>query len=315
MKFLVGRVASVILTLSVSSVVVFGAMFLAPGDPAVFMLGDRPVTAEALATIRESLGLDRPLPEQYFDWLRHALTGDFGKSILSSENVGDMIASRIPATALLVVMALVIILVFGIVSGAVAATTRSRAVKSALGVLSTAGSATPAFVASILMIAIFGVQLQWFPTFGTGEGFLDEIYHMVLPATALAISYTAVISRVTRSAVDLESGREYVEVARSRGLTRSWTFQHHILRNAWPPILTMAGIVFMVLCVVAVYAERAFQLNGIGFLLIESVVRKDFPVVQAIVMLYVAIFMAVNLLVDVAHVALDPRLRAGKGAR
>jgi len=175
--------------------------------------------------------------------------------------------------------------------------------------------AVPSFVGSIVLIAVFAVQLGWFPSFGSGEGFFDEVYHLVLPSIALAIVFIVLVGKVTRSAMVEQLNREHVEVATSRGLTRPTVVRRHVLRNALGPIITVSGILIAGLIVASSIVESAFGLSGIGSLLVQSVDRLDFPVVQGIVLFVVTAFVVVNAIVDVLEPWIDPRSAAGEGAR
>lgn len=173
----------------------------------------------------------------------------------------------------------------------------------------TAGLATPGFVAAILLVSLFAVRLGWFPAFGSGSGGLDRLYHLTLPAVALALSGLALVARVTRTAVVGESRREHVETARGRGLAESLVVRRHILRNAFIPISTVSGLTVGGLIAGSVIIETAFGLNGVGSFLVQSVNAKDFAVVQAITMLLVGAFVLINTAVDILYVIIDPRVR------
>jgi peptide/nickel transport system permease protein len=176
-------------------------------------------------------------------------------------------------------------------------------------------AAIPSFVGSIVLISVFVVQLGWFPSFGSGVGFFDTIYHLILPSIALAIVFIVLIGKVTRTSMVDQLGREHVEVATSRGLTRATVIRRHVLRNAIGPILTVSGVLVAGLLVASTIVESAFGLAGIGSLLVQSVDRLDFPVVQAIVLLVVTAFVVVNAIVDILEPVVDPRSAAGAGAR
>ena len=176
--------------------------------------------------------------------------------------------------------------------------------------------AIPSFVGSIVLIAVFAVQLGWFPSFGSGDGgFLDTAYHLVLPSIALAVVFVVLVGKVTRSSMVDQLGREHVEVATSRGLGRATVVRRHVFRNAIGPILTVSGVLVAGLLVASSIVEAAFGLAGIGSLLVQSVDRLDFPVVQAIVLLVVLAFVVVNAIIDILEPWIDPRSAAGAGAR
>jgi len=213
------------------------------------------------------------------------------------------------------VMAGAIIAVVGLVGGAIAALNKGRAADRGILIGLTVLGAIPSFVGSIVLIAIFSVQLGWFPSFGSGSGFWDTAFHLVLPSIALAIVFIVLVGKVTRSAMVEQLNREHVEVAISRGVTRIAVVRRHVLRNALGPILTVSGPLVAGLIVASSIVEQAFGLSGIGSLLVGSVDRLDFPVVQAIVLLVVTAFVLVNAVIDILEPWIDPRSAAGAGAR
>ena len=197
----------------------------------------------------------------------------------------------------------------------VAALNRGKAADRIILTALTGLAAIPSFVGAIVLIALFAVQLGWFPSFGSGTGFLDTLHHLVLPALALALVFVALVARVTRSSMLEQLGREHVEVAVSRGVGPGAVVRRHVLRNALGPILTVSGVLVAGLLVASAIVEQAFGLSGIGSLLVQSVDRLDFAVVQAIVLLIVVIFVTVNTGVDLLASAIDPRSKAGAAAR
>ncbi len=310
-----GKLGGLLLTLFLASLLVFFSRFLVPGDPVSFLLRGRTPSPEAVAEVKELYGLDLPPWQQYLHWLAGVLQGDFGRSLQYRQDVATVIGERLPVTLILVVMAGAAIAVAGLAFGAVAALNRGRAGDRLVLVALTVLGAIPSFVASIVLIAVFSVQLGWFPSFGSGEGFFDTVYHLVLPATALAIVFTVLVAKVTRSAMVEQLDREHVEVATSRGLRRATVVRRHVFRNALWPILTVSGILVAGLLVASAIVESAFGIAGIGSLLVQSVDRLDFPVVQAIVLLIVTAFVLVNAVIDILEPWIDPRTAAGAGAR
>lgn len=310
-----GKLGGLLLTLFLASLLVFFSRFLVPGDPVSFLLRGRKPSPDAIAEVKELYGLDLPPWQQYVNWLGGILHGDFGRSLQYRQDVTTVIGERLPVTLMLVVMAGVMIAVAGLAFGTIAALNRGRAGDRLVLIALTVLGAIPSFVGSIALIAIFAVQLGWFPSFGSGEGFADTVYHLVLPATALAIVFTVLVAKVTRSAMVEQLDREHVEVATSRGLTRGAVVRRHVFRNALWPILTVSGILVAGLLVASSIVESAFGLAGIGSLLVQSVDRLDFPVVQAIVLLVVTAFVVVNAIIDVLEPWIDPRTAAGAGAR
>jgi peptide/nickel transport system permease protein len=209
----------------------------------------------------------------------------------------------------------VLITVLGLAAGITGALTAGRAADRALLVLVTVLAAVPSFVAAILLISVFSVRLGWFPSFGAGEGLVDDVYHLALPAVALSLTFIALVGRVTREAMLEELGREHVEVALSRGLPRRTVVRRHVLRNALGPISTITGLLIAGLLVSSAIVESAFGLSGLGSLLVQSVDKGDFPVVQAIVLIVVSTFVVANLVVDLLQPLIDPRTLAGTAAR
>ena len=310
-----GKLGGLLLTLFLASLLVFFSRFLVPGDPVSFLLRGRKPSPEAVAQVTAQYGLDRSPIEQYLRWIGGAVRGDFGRSLQFRQDVSVVLGERLPVTLTLVVMAGAIIAVVGLVLGAVAALNRGRLLDRVVLIGLTVLGAIPSFVGSIMLIAMFSVQLGWFPSFGSGEGFLDTVHHLVLPSIALAIVFIVLVGKVTRSAMVEQLSREHVEVSTSRGVKRSIVVRRHVLRNALGPILTVSGVLVAGLIVASSIVEAAFGLSGVGSLLVQSVDRLDFPVVQAIVLLVVAAFVVINAIVDILEPWIDPRSAAGAGAR
>ena len=311
-----GKLGALLLTLFLASLLVFFSRFLVPGDPVSFLLRGRKPSPEAIAEVTAQYGLDLPPWQQYLDWLAGILQGDFGRSLQFRQDVSVVIGERLPVTIGLVLMAGTMIAIVGLIAGAVAALNRGRVLDRAVLVGLTVLGAIPSFVGSIVLIAVFAVQLGWFPSFGSGDGgFLDTVYHLVLPSIALAVVFVVLVGKVTRSSMVDQLDREHVEVATSRGLKRATVVRRHVFRNAIGPILTVSGLLVAGLLVASSIVEAAFGLAGVGSLLVQSVDRLDFPVVQAIVLLVVAAFVVVNAIVDLLEPWIDPRSAAGAGAR
>ncbi|WP_327277910.1 ABC transporter permease [Streptomyces sp. NBC_01224] len=307
-RYLMSRLLGLTTVLLVTSFIVFGTVHLAPGDPVTFLLHGRPATPDAVEALRAQYHLDDPLPVQYTKWLGGVLHGDFGRSTQFHQDVGSLISSRLPGTALLVGYAALLVGVLGVTGGIMAAL-RPGAVDRAVLLGTGVATATPSFVSAIALVSLFSVQLGWFPgPGGTPEGLGDRLYHLTLPAFALAITFAGLLARVTRSAMLDELGREHVEVARARGVARGAVVRRHVLRNAMGPIVTVGGTMLAGLLISTSIVETAFNVSGIGSLLVQSVTAKDFAVVQAITLLSVAAFVVVNLIVDLLVPIVDPRL-------
>lgn len=308
---LLGRVLPPLATALVASLAVFTAIGLSPGDPVVQVLGTR-ATPEQYAAMREQLGLDRPLPVRYADWLWDALHGDLGTSLTYKASVGSLIEPRLGTTLLLAAYAAVLVLAgglaLGILGGALPRVAPLVAALSGLGV------AVPAFVAAQLLIAVLAVGLGWFPVLGDGEGFGDRMHHLTLPALALAVGWCAYVAQVTRAAVGEERRSGHVETATGRGLPGAWVFRRHVLRNAAIPVSTVSAIAVAGLFAGTVVVETAFGLGGLGSLLVQGVSSRDTDVVLAVCLILLAVFVVATTLVDLLQTVLDPRLRAARGA-
>ncbi|MER7731387.1 ABC transporter permease [Streptomyces erythrochromogenes] len=309
-RFAVRRVAEMAATLLTASFVVFGAMYLAPGSPASFLLAGRSASPEALAAINAQYHLDDPFLVRYFRWLGGVLQGDFGRSITYRTDVSRLLADRLPVTLLLITMALVLVVAVGLLLGRIAAV-RGGATDSAVLVTTTFAVGTPSFVAAVLLQGLFAVQLGWFPSSGAGDGLGDMLWHLTLPAIALALYLTGMLARVTRSAMLEALDSEHVTVARSRGVPERQVIRRHVFRNSLGTVLTTGGLIVSTLLVCTILVETAFGIGGIGQLLELSTTTKDFPTVQAVSLIIVALFMVVNLAVDLLLPLVDPRVTLG----
>lgn len=310
-RFVLGRVTALVATLLVASFVVFGALYLAPGTPLSFLTRGRSVSPEQVAALKAQYHLDQSFLAQYGHWLSGVVHGDFGTSIIYKRSVIDVVGARAPNTIYLVVCAAALILVVGLAVGVVAGL-RAGWADTALMLVATAAMAVPAFVAAIVLVAVLAVSLGWFPVFGPGTGVADRLYHLALPSVALALASVAYVARLTRASVRAELYSEHVQTAVSRGLPYRVVVLRHVLRNASIPIVTVAGLTVGSLIAGAVVIEQAFHLNGLGSYLVEAVQQKDFPVVQAISLLFVAAFIVINTLVDVLYSMLDPRVGSAR---
>ncbi|HEX6931946.1 MAG TPA: ABC transporter permease [Streptosporangiaceae bacterium] len=312
-SFAASRLAGLAVTLLITSFIVYGALYIAPGNPIATLTGGRPLPQRTIAAIQAEYGLDQPFLLRYVHWLGNVLKGNFGQSIVFRENVSTLIAARASTTTFLVAYAALLIILFGVVLGAISALRKGPA-DTAILASTTIGIATPSFVAAILMISVFTLGLHWFPAIGAGSGFADRLWHLTMPAAALALAGTAYVARLTRAAANEELQREHVDTARSRGIPEALVVKRHVLRNAMIPVTTVAGLTVAGLIAGSVVVENAFAVNGLGSYLVTSVEQKDFGVVQAITLLLVAAFVLVNTAVDMLYALIDPRVRvAGAG--
>lgn len=309
------KLAGTAVTLLVTSFLVFSSLYLAPGDPVSFLVRGRSPSPSELAAIRRQFGFDQPFLVRYWHWLEAVLHGDFGRSYLFHESVGAVIQSRLPASLLLVAVSTLLIAVVGIGAGALGALRRGTRTDKTVLLLVTVGAAMPSFAAAIVLRSVFGVRLGWFPTIGNGTGLLDQLRHVALPAVALSVTFMALVTRVTRTAMLDQLGREHVEVALSRGIPRHTVLRRHAFRNALGPIVTVSGLLVSGMLVSTTIVETAFGMSGIGSLLVKCVNELDLQVVQALVLLVVTVFVIVNTLVDLVYPLIDPRIAARGGAR
>ncbi|HTU31293.1 MAG TPA: ABC transporter permease [Solirubrobacteraceae bacterium] len=313
-KFILRRVGLLILALIVSSFVIFISLNLAPGDPLSALSGGRSLSKATIAALNREYHLNDPVLVRYWDYVKGVvLHFNLGTSIQFREPVSTLISQRIGSTAELVAYAAVLIIVFGVGAGIVGGLRRGVLDNSIIAV-STILAAVPSFVAAIVLIAIFAVDLHWLPALGNGSGFGGTIQHLTLPAIALAASAFAVVTRVTRVTVRSELSLEHVQTAVSRGIPWPLVVRRHVLRNASIPITTVVGITVTSLFALCAVVEQAFNLNGIGAALIQAALEKDFGVVQGISLVLVGAFVIANAVVDLLYAFLDPRVAIGARA-
>jgi peptide/nickel transport system permease protein len=312
-RYVLQRILAAIPLLVLMSFVVFSFIHLAPGRPETLLTGGRPVDDATLAALRVRYHLDQPFFVQYVEWLQGAMRGDFGESFAYKDTVSSVVGGRIVPTLELAGFATIIVLVAGVPLGVLAAVRRNTIVDGIVSLGALVLSSAAAYVSGILLIVVFATWLNWFPVFGLGSGTIDRLYHLALPAFALAGSLTALVMRVTRASMSDVLTSEHIETARSRGFSESRVVGKHALRNALVPVLTVGGLAAGYLISGAVLVEYTFGLNGLGSLLISAVLEKDFPVVQAITLLFTASFVAINIVVDVLYGIIDPRIRLRGG--
>lgn len=301
---LVDAVPTVLLVLTL----VFVALRLLPGDPALVVLGEY-ATQDQLALFRRQMGLDVPLWQQYFAFLRNMLMLDFGTSLVNQTPVIQLIRENLPYTIELTLVATGMGLVFGIPLGVAAAVNRNRWQDRSARVFSLVGYAIPDFYLGALLLIVFALNLGWFPINGGGAGFWDRMYHVFLPALTLAMVKTAFIGRLTRTSMLEVLGRDYVRTARAKGAREPRVIYRHGLRNALLPVTTGLGLSLLATLSGSVAIELVFNRPGIGEVLISAIAKRDYPVIQAGVVVFAFFVVAVNLLVDLAYAVVDPRIR------
>ena len=310
--FLAKRLSVGFATLIVASLVVFAVLEVLPGDPAQLMLGMN-ATPEAVAALREQMGLDQPLLVRYVGWIGGLLTGDFGRSFTYSSPVLDLIAERAVVSLPLALIALVLSTVIAIPVGLFAAARRGKPADTITMGAAQIGVAVPNFWFALILIYIFAVWLRLVPSGGFpgwSAGLWPGIKSLLMPAIALALPQAAILSRVTRSALLEVLGEDYIRTARAKGMPRRHVLWRHALRNAMIPVLTILGLQFAFLLAGTIIIENVFYLPGLGRLVFQAITQRDLIVVEGVVMLLVASVILVNIVVDICYALVDPRLRS-----
>ena len=306
-SYVLRRLLEVVPTVLLVLTLVFIALRILPGDPAVSALGEF-ATPEALAIFRQKLGLDQPLWLQYLSFIGHALTGDFGTSMANGTPINALLRANLPHTITLAVAATVLGVVIGIPLGAAAAVGRGR-MPDALGrVFALAGFSIPDFFFGVILLIVFSLRLDWFPMLGGGTGFVDGLHHLVLPAVTLGVVMAAFIMRLTRSALLDVLKRDYIRTARGKGVAERWIVFRHALANAMIPVTTGIGIYLLTTLSGTITVELVFSRPGLGQLLIGGITSRDYTMVQAGLVVFSLFVVLVNLLTDLVCAAVDPRI-------
>ena len=303
LRYLVRRLLLTIPVLLGVATLVFSLIHLVPGDPAQAMLGDG-ASPQDIAELRTSLGLDKPLLEQYVTFLRHAIGGDLGRSFRTGQPVTTMIVERVPATAELAVAAMFVAILIAIPLGVVAAVWRGTAADYGAMTFALAGVSIPNFWLGPLLAIVFAVELGWLPVSGRGT-----LAHLILPSVSLGLALSAILARMTRASLLDELRELYVRAAQARGVSRVVAITLHALRNSMVPLLTIVALQFGAVLTGAVITETIFAWPGIGRLLIQSIGFRDYPMVQGCILLIAVTYVTVNLVTDLMYGVLDPRIR------
>jgi len=309
--FLIKRLLQMLLALIGVSIVVFALMHIVPGDPVRVALGTR-FDQELYDSLRQRLGLDRPLVEQYFSWLRGALSGDLGVSFRNGQPVTALILERLPATMTLAFAALLIALLVAIPAGIISAVKSGTALDYTVSAASQVGISMPDFWAGVMYILLFSLALGWLPSSGftpISESFTGWLSHLILPALTVGLISGSIITRFVRSAVLEALNQDYVLTARSKGLSEWQIVRRHVLPNAWIPIVTVVGLQLGFLLGGVVVVEVIFAWPGLGRLALIAVKDRDFTVLQGAVLYIAFMFLLINLVVDIVYAFLDPRVR------
>lgn len=310
-SYVLKRTSATVVTLIAASVLVFAFIHVIPGDPIYVLLGDM-ATPDQVEGLRHHLGLDQPIFIQYLNWAGHALQGDLGRSIFFQAPVMSVIADGAETSLLLASITMVWVVLLGLPIGMIAARHRGTWLDQGLSGVAMLMASVPTFWVGLYFILIFAAVLGWFPSSGYpsvfDEGGLANLRYLILPSLTLASPNAALILRLTRASM-LEVAREdYVRTARAKGLRPWWVTWRHILRNALLPVVTAFGFTLAGLISEAVVTETVYALPGIGRLVVQSILRRDFPVIQGVILVIVVLYLVINLIVDISYRFLDPRV-------
>lgn len=304
------RLATSLLVLIAASFAVFMFIQLAPGGPEQALVGRLNATPELLHAVQVRYGLDEPLLAQYWLFLKHAAVLDFGQSIQTQQSVLPQVLERFAVTGPLVLMSFLITLTVGIALGALAAYRRGTGAERFVVTLSIFGASMPAFAIGVVLLYVVSLELGLLPSFGAGEGFVDRLEHLLLPAITMAIGATAAMLKLSREAVANVLREDHITFAYARGLSAATVLRTHVLRNAAGQLVTASGVLLISLLTTTTVVETVFGLRGVGAYLVQAVESEDIPVVQCIAVLTTMLIIAINLLTDAAHHLLDPRPQA-----
>jgi peptide/nickel transport system permease protein len=311
LSYMLRRAGSTALVMLLVSLLVFGLLYLAPGDPAAVLAGDN-ATPEQVARLRATMGLDDSALVQFTRWLGQVLQGNLGASIFSNEPVLQLMGQRAEATLSLALATLAFAVPLAITLGVVAAHRAGTMTDRALMLLSVVGFSVPAFVIGYFLVWLFAIRLGWAPVQGyvpLADGVADWARHLVLPAITLGLTYTALIARITRATVLEVLSEDFIRTARAKGLPVARILLRHALRNAGVPIATVIGIGVALLIGGVVVTETVFNIPGIGRLVVDAISRRDYPVIQGVILVASGIYVLLNLATDLSYTLIDPRIR------
>ena len=309
--FLTRRLLAAVPVMLVVTVFVFALLHLAPGDPAAIIAGDL-ATADDIAKIRTRLGLDQPLLVQFFTWINQLAHGDLGNSIFSAHPVSQLIGQRLEPTLALTLTTLVISVLLAVPLGIVAAARAGSGVDRGVMAFAVLGFSVPGFVVGYALIWLFAIELDWLPVQGytpLAQGFRPWLANIILPSITLAMVYMALIARITRASMLETLSQDYIRTAHAKGLAAPAVLVGHALRNASVPIVTVIGIGVALLIGGVVVTESVFAIPGLGRLTVDAILRRDYPVIQGIILVFSGAYVVVNIIVDMLYTVIDPRIR------
>jgi len=305
------RLGATLIVMAVVALVVFSLLFLTPGDPAAIIAGDI-ATADDIHRIRAKLGLDDPFLVQFGGWSWRLLHGDLGTSIFTNLPVTTLIGQRVQPTVSLTLCALVVAVLIAVPLGVIAAARAGSWVDRFVMGFSVLGFSVPVFVLAYVLIIVFSVELEWLPVQGyrsLSEGLWPWFSHLILPSIALGTVYMALIARITRATMLDVLSQDYIRTANAKGLAPRAVLIRHALKNAGVPIVTVIGIGIALLISGAIVTETVFAIPGIGRLTVDAILRRDYPIIQGVILLFSAVYVLINLLVDLSYRLFDPRIR------
>ncbi len=310
-SYITRRLIGLIPVLFGVTILVFSIMHLSPGDPAKIILGPK-ATADSIAKLNAQLGLDQPLYTQYLTWMANVFQGDWGRSIQMKMEVLPLVAERFTATLILTVASIIIASVVGIGAGIISAYKKYSFLDRSMMFMVLIGFCLPVFWMGIILQIVFGLNLEWLPISGMyspGEtGFVDMLRHLILPSIALSAGAGAIIARMTRSSMVEVFNQDYIRTAKSKGLKEKNVVLIHALKNAFIPVLTVIGMQIGFLLAGAVLVEMVFAWPGIGTLMVNGILARDFPLVQGVILFVATTYVVINLLVDILYAIIDPRI-------
>ena len=309
--YIVRRILATIPTMIVVAVFVFALLHLSPGDPAAIIAGDTASPAD-IARIHAELGLDRPLYQQFFDWVWRLLHGDLGISIFTNLPVAQLIAQRVGPTLALTISTLIVSIALAIPLGVIAAWRAGTWIDYLVMAFAVLGFSVPVFVLAYILIYIFAIDTNLLPVQGyvsLSAGFWPFLSHIILPSVALGMVYTALLARITRASMLDVLAQDYIRTAQAKGLATDQVLIGHALKNAAVPIVTVIGIGIALLISGVVVTETVFAIPGLGRLTVDAILRRDYPIIQGVILIFSAAYVLINLLVDVSYTLLDPRIR------
>lgn len=309
--YVVRRILATIPVVGFVMVFIFSLLYITPGDPAAILAGDQ-ATQQEIASIRTELGLDRSFPVRFLEWSGGILRGDFGRSIFTQLPVSQMIVQRVEPTLSLLVVTLLIAVSIAVPLGVVAASRQGSWLDRGIMLLSVIGFSVPVFVIGYALAWLLALKLGWLPVQGytpLADGLWPWLRHLLLPSATLATFYVAIIARITRATMLEVLQQDYIRTARGKGVSLPAVLFIHALRNASVPIVTVIGIGVALIISGAVVIESVFALPGLGRLTVDSILRRDYPVIQAIILIFSFVYVLINLLIDLSYTVIDPRIR------